>query len=263
MPVLSAQAAVSIKKAAPVATKSSAGTDGTASLVPTVLGLVTGIMEMNSKQNALSAECIPSTAEINFVNNAMKEWAKTGQTTASAVRTILRREPCAYADGGYATDVKSMAAEGLVACYNHYAGPGNEGMVWGSDPSSNRDYGFPKAGKGTYCKSGAYTCTGNDLVTMSDAYDLFAMIDFGPADYTPAEASMAARLLNKVDDCSSTKISAKKRELWGAFLVNTAGGLGQKTNTGSIMETVGSISQSGGMGALGSLGSIATQFMNK
>jgi hypothetical protein len=75
---------------------------------------------------------------------------------------------------------------------------------------------------------------------------------------------MAAKLLSKVESCSTSKLSAKKKALWGEFLVNTAGSLGQKTNTGSIMDQVGGIAASGGaLGSLGSLGSIATQFMSK
>jgi hypothetical protein len=247
-------AAVQVKKASPVATKSSAGTEGAASLVPTVIGLVSGVIEMNAKQNALTAECIPSSAEMTFVDNTIKEWAKTGQVTAAAIKTRLRREPCLAASNGYATAASAMASPGLTVCYNHFKGVGNDGMVW---------EGFPKTGKGTYCKSGAYTCSGSDLITVSDTYDLFNLIDFGPADYTPAEATMAAKLLSKVEACSSSRLNAKKKALWGEFLVSTAGSLGQKTNTGTIMDQVGGIATGGGAGALGSLGSIATQFMNK
>jgi hypothetical protein len=257
LPIYSAGAAVQIKKAAPVATNTSAtaGTEGAASLVPSLIGLVSGVMEMNAKQKALTADCIPSSAEMNFVDNTIKEWAKTGQTTAKNVEAVLKRLPCAAADNGYATDVMvTGASAGLAPCFNNFKGSGNDGMVWD---------GFPKTGKGTYCKSGAYSCTGSDLVTLSDTYDLFNLIDFGPADYTPAEATMAAKLLNKVETCSTSKLNQKKKALWGEFLVNTASSLGQKTDTGNIMQTVGSISSKGGIGALGSLGSIATQFMNK
>lgn len=253
-PMLSARAAVKVNKAAPVATKSSGGTEGAASLVPTVIGLVSGVIEMNAKQNALTAECIPSNAEMTFVDNTIKEWAKTGQTTATTVQAQLRRQPCLAATNGYASEVSVMASPGLTVCYNHFKGVGNDGMVW---------EGFPKTGKGTYCKSGAYTCTGSDLITVSDTYDLFNLIDFGPADYTPSEATMAAKLLAKVETCSSSRLNAKKKALWGEFLVTTAGSLGQKTNTGSIMDQVSGIATGGGAGALGSLGSIATQFMNK
>jgi hypothetical protein len=261
-PLFSAGAAVQVKKAAPVAAKPSAGTESAASLVPTVLGLVSNVMEMNAKQKALTEECIPSSAEINFVNNTIKEWAKTGQTTAAEMGRGLG-SPCGLnvSDGGYAADVLSSAgAAGSVPCYDTFVGAGNRDMVWEN---------FPKASKGTYCKSGGSTppCLNkNDLVTVSNAYDLFNRIDFSQADYTQGEVTMAGKLLSKVEDCSSSKLSAKKRALWAEFLFNTAGSLGQKTNTGTIMEQVGGIVNSNGGGALGSLGSlgaIATQFMNK
>jgi hypothetical protein len=249
-----AMAAVAIKKAAPVATQGSAGTSGAASLVPSVIGLVSGVIEMNAKQNALSLDCIPSTTEMTFVDNTMKEWAKTGQMTAEQVRALLKREPCGRTDC-YATDAEFMNAAGMVPRYNEFRGAGNDGMVW---------EGFPKTGKGTFCKDGTGTCAAKDQETVTDTYDLFNIIDFGPADYLPAEATMAARLLNRVEDCSSGKISAKKKALWGEFLINTAGSLGQSTNTGTIMESVGQIAGSRNAGgAMGSIGAIASQFLAK
>jgi hypothetical protein len=209
-------------------------------------------MEMNAKQKALSAECIPSDPERTFVDNTMKEWAKTGAASYSDKSEINGRKPCDAADG-YAVDIKTSFTPGLKTCYNTFRGPGNEDKVW---------EWFPKTGKGTYCKDGEYSCSGKEI-TESDTYDLFAMIDFSPSDYKPSELTMAAKLLNKVESCTSTKLSAKKKALWGEFLVNTAGGLGQKTSTNTIMEQVGVISSSGGLGAVSSLGSIATQFMNK
>ncbi len=85
-PMMSAHAAVAVKKAAPVATQESAGTAGAASLIPTVLGLVSGVQALNAQQQALTAECIPTTAELNFVNTTMQEWAKTGAATADDVQ---------------------------------------------------------------------------------------------------------------------------------------------------------------------------------
>jgi hypothetical protein len=106
------------------------------------------------------------------------------------------------------------------------------------------------------------------LVTVSNAYDLFNKIDFSQADFTQSEVTMAGKLFGKVENCSSSKLSAKKKALWGEFLTNTVSSVGQKTNTGTIMEQVSSITGSvggggGALGSLGSLGSIATQFMSK
>ena len=91
------------------------------------------------------------------------------------------------------------------------------------------------------------------------------MVDFSYDDYTKSEATMAAKILSKVDYCSDTKLSQRKREMWGEFLTTTIGGVGQKTNTSTIMDTVGNITKSGTSltGGLSSLGAITTQFMSK
>jgi hypothetical protein len=68
----------------------------------------------------------------------------------------------------------------------------------------------------------------------------------------------------KMEKCAPAKLNAKKLALWGDFVVSTVGGIGQKTNTGSIMDAVnGIISSGGGMGAVQSLGGIATQLLDK
>ena len=59
-------------------------------------------------------------------------------------------------------------------------------------------------------------------------------------------------------------MNAKKQALMSDFVVGTIGNLGQKTNTGSIMEMVSSVAGSTGNGAGGmlqSLGGIATQML--
>ncbi|MDR0741696.1 MAG: hypothetical protein LBF28_02890, partial [Rickettsiales bacterium] len=144
VPLFSAQAAVQIKKAAPVATKPSAGTESAASLVPTVLGLVSGVMEMNAKQKALSAECVPSSAERTFVDNMIKEWAKAGASPEAFKNALKDRVACGNngTSGSYETNIQH-SAEGLQVCYNSYKESTDKGMIW---------YEFPKTGIATYCK---------------------------------------------------------------------------------------------------------------
>ena len=76
---------------------------------------------------------------------------------------------------------------------------------------------------------------------------------------------MAAKLLDRADRCSDVKISKKKKQMWGEFLTTAMGNVGQKTITSAIMQTVGNIRQNGASlnGGLSSLGSIASQFMDK
>ncbi len=247
-----ASAAISVKKAAPVATQESSVAAGAASLLPTVLGLVSNVQQLNAQQKALTTECMPSSQEIQFVDNMVKEWAKTGAMTAEDVQRQLRRRPCSSAVGGYANSVQVAAGtDADIICYDWFAGTGNEGMVW---------YGFPKVGKATYCKDGSPTCSEKNRETVSDIYDIFNLVNFSAEDYTKTEATMAAKLIAKIDECSYSKVSEKKREMWGGFLIETMGGLGQKTNTGTIMDAVENVTGGGG---LQSLGAIATQLMNK
>ena len=103
-----AWAAVAVKKAAPVATQEAAGTAGVASLVPTVMNLVQGVQALNVKTKELTADCIPSSAEITFVDNTMKEWAKTGAMSAKEIENALRRRPCPGGTG-YAANVELNA----------------------------------------------------------------------------------------------------------------------------------------------------------
>lgn len=249
-----AMGAVTVKKAAPVATQAASSSSTTASLVPTVLSLVSNVQELNAKQRELTAECIPSSAEISFVDNVMKEWAKTGAMSAEEVKKQLKRESC-NSTNGYEAGVKMTAATGVdYICYNTFSGYGNDDMVWA---------GYPKVGIAKYCDDGTDDC--KNKKTKSDIYEIFNIIDFVEADYTKQEATMAAKLISKIENCSDAKLSQKKRAMWGEFLTTTIGGVGQKTNTSTIMNTVGNITKSGTnlTGGLSSLGAVATQYLNK
>jgi hypothetical protein len=216
---------------------------------------VSGIQQLNVKQRELTAECVPSSAEISFVDNAVKEWAKTGAMSAEDVRKKLNRRDCGSTNG-YESSVRYAVATGLEEdiCYNTFTGYGNDGMVWA---------GYPKVGLASYCDDGSDDC--KNKKTKSDIYEIFNLVDFGEADYTRQEATMAAKLISKIENCSDARLSQKKRAMWGDFLISTIGSVGQKTNTGTIMDTVGNITKSGTnlTGGLSSLGSVATQFLNK
>lgn len=252
-----AMAAITVKKAAPVATKQTSVTDNAGSLVGTVLGLVNNVKQLTQQQRDLTAECIPTTQELNFVNETVKEWAKTGAMTADEVESALRMQRCSQPSGGYQASVSvasGMDEDGII-CYDWFGGSGNEGMIW---------HNYPMAVKASYCTDGSISgCSEKNRQYVSNIYDVFNLIDFAEADYTQQEATMAAKLIAKIENCSYAKLSAKKKALWGDFLVDTIGGLGQKTNTGAIMQTVGSVANTSGLGALQSLGSVATQFIGK
>ena len=248
--------AVAIKKAAPVATQESSTTSTTGSLVPSVLTLVSDVQALNAKQRGLDTECTPSSAEIEFVNNTIKEWAKTGAATWEDVARKLNKTPCP-GGVGYEAAVRYSAGTDLsITCYDNFDSESDANMVW---------HFFPKASKATYCPDGSYSCSSKEQKTVSNVYEIFDLVDFSAADYNRQEATMAAKLLDRTDRCSDTKISQKKRQMWGEFLTTTMGNVGQKTSTAQIIQTVGNITQNGASlnGGLSSLGSIASQFLDK
>lgn len=253
--------AVTIKKAAPVVKQETSAQNIGANLLPTVMGLVSGIQALNQQQKTLTAECIPSSQEINFVNNTIKEWAKTGASTAKEIEGKMNgMEPCDAASGGYEESVRIAAdtEDNEMICYDWFDDSSDKGTVW---------HKFPKAVSTYYCTDGSESgCSEKNRKQVSNIYDVFNLIDFTEADYTAQEAKMAATLTAKIENCSYAKLSARKKALWGEFLTTTVGGLGQKTNTASVMETVSGMAGSlggGGLQSLSGIGSIATQFLNK
>lgn len=250
---------VTINKAAPVAEQSSGSSTSATTLVPTVLNLISSVQQLSAKQRELTDECIPSSQEITFVNNIVKEWAKTGAMTADEVQRRLGQKRCSVAVGGYESSVESAAATDMdsLICYDFFGGDGNSGMVWEN---------FPMAAKATYCSDGspAGMCSDKNKVTVSNIYDIFNLVDFTDADYSASELTMASKLISKIESCSYSKLNAKKRQLWGEFLTGTINSLGQSTNTGSIMESVGTITGGAGFGtSVGSIGALATSLLSK
>ncbi len=248
-------AVATIKKAAPVASQQKSAMDSTGSLVPTVLGLVSSVQSLSAKTKELTAECVPSSADITFVNNVVKEWAKTGAATADEAEKSLGMRRCPnMPSGGYAHYMELYAGDAeQEICTDWFGDESEKDMVW---------YGFPKAAVATVCSDGSYDCGNSKKKTVSNIYNVFNLVDFGIDDYTKREAQTAASLLNKIEKCSDAKLSARKREMWGDFLINTLGNVGQSTNTGAIMQSVQSVSGSG-LGGLSSISGLATDLLNK
>jgi hypothetical protein len=229
-----AQAAMTIKKAESVApaAKSAEDTLTGNSLVPTALSLITGVMALNQQMKDLTGDCIPTDAEVNFVSNIMKEYAKVGATDQKSITAGLKREPC---DGESFKDRMQSAAmtSGIQPCFATFNQDSDKGMIW-------QDY--PRASKASICKkNGGFNCLSKDEQIVSDVYDVFALVGFGPADYLPSEATLAAKMMEKIERCSNVKLAAKKRELWGNFMFSAAGGLG-KTGAG-LADTMSAVNQ--------------------
>lgn len=254
-----AMSAVAIKKAASVSTQQATKMDGASSLVGTVLTLASGVKALSQKVNEMDAECQPTSEEITFVNEIIKEWAKTGAASAEDVQRSLRRRPCDVSSGigGYqaAVEVSVLMGDDTELCFDSFRGTGNEGMVW---------YNFPRVGTATYCDDGSRSC-GKKLKHTSDIYEIFNLVDFTDADYTKKEAQVAGKIIAKTEKCSGAKLSQAKKALWGDFLTESIGNMGKKTNTASIMDTVSGVVGSGGglTGGLQSIGGFITNTMNR
>lgn len=250
-------AVTTIRKAPTVKSQEKSVMDTGASLIPTIVGLVGSVQEITKKQKELTNECRPTSQEITWVNGIVKEWAKTGAATADEVKTKLGMEPCTAPEGGYEQNIRLAAdiEDDSLRCYDWFGGDANKDSVW---------YRFPMAKLAYYCADGSIdSCAEKNRKYVSNIYDVFNLVDFTKADYSIDDATKAQKLMDKIEKCSYAKLSERKKAMWGDFLVNTIGNVGQKTNTGTIMQSVSGITSSGGLGGLSSLGGIASQFMNK
>jgi hypothetical protein len=242
------------KKAAPVAKQevSTSTTNVGASMLPTALSLVQGVMELSQQQKALTAECQPSSSEINFVNNLVKEWANAGGVNPVGTK-IQKCEGTKYE-----TRVRELANRDdkttQKICWDVFTDEEARGAVW---------RGYPKAVRVDYYKDGESKSKNKQVA--SNMWDIFALIegDFSEADYTKSESSQAIALHQKVDRCSDVKLAAQKRAAVGGFITSTISNLGQPTNTASVMDAVTGIMGQKGVGGIGSLATVATQLLDK
>ena len=230
------QAAVNIKKAAPVATKKADAMESATSLLPTVIGLVGSVQTLNAKQQQLSADCAPTTDEINTVNDLVKEWAKLGETTAASAVSGLGYE-CNY---GYQTHIDDDDDD--EECHETFSSSSDQNTVW---------YGFPKVSYGKKCKDDK----NKNCTTVTNIYDIYYKLPFSDgeyaqSDYTKSETKKIASLKDKARRCSDASLKAAKRELLGGFVTQTLNSVGQTSGaagTASVLEAVTSLGGSGDM----------------
>ncbi|MBO7508850.1 MAG: hypothetical protein J6T57_01050 [Alphaproteobacteria bacterium] len=249
------------KKADSVAKRDASTTTSNlgASLLPTAIGLVGNVMALSQQQKALAAECEPTGKEVTFVNNMVKEWAIAG--AANPMKTSTAIPECdPTRSQSYERSVRESGSNLLVdtssLCWDTFSAAEARGAVWA---------GFPKAAVASYCPDGIDGCAESKKKKVTNLWTIFDMINFDESDYTKSEATQAQALLQKAANCSGNKLAAKRLESFGGFVTSTIGGLGQKTNTGSVMDAVsGVISNSGGgLGNLGGLATVASQFLDK
>lgn len=263
MVAMPAMAAVSIKKAAPVAMQQTSVQDGAGNLLGTVATLATGVMALTKQVNELNSECQPTSSERDFVDKMMKEWAKTGVATADEVANKLGQEACGEGNS-YRESVKDAIEFGdrERICFDVFKSSGCDCSDVGDD-CKIWDC-FPKVGEATYCDDGTENCSKKKQKKTSNIYELFALITFTEADFTTDELKNYSKLKEKMEKCSGTKLADAQKALWGDFLVKSVGGVGQKTSTDSIMDAVsGFVGAGGGVGGLQSLTGFITNSMNQ
>lgn len=243
-----------VKKAAPVATKQADKMEAATSLLPTVIGLVANVKSLSAQQQQLSEDCVPTTSEIETVNNLVKEWAKTGAETSKGAVSGLG-EPCSRGDnssGHYATWMRD--ADKDEACYEVFGSDADKKTIWQD---------FPKVSSDKICDE----ITGKNCKRVSNIYDVFAKIPFNEEDYTEAEAKKISKLMDKMNKCAPGKMAAARREMYGNFLTQTLGNVGQTSGaagTASVLEAVSGLGGSGDLKSmLPSLGNMATQALDK
>lgn len=247
--------AVNVKKAAPVATKKAEPVESATSFLPTVLGLVSNVQALNAQQQQLSAECAPTSDEINTVNELVKEWAKVGTHTKREAVSGLGN-PCTSGKNYNETAYKYFMenADKNQSCYVTFSSVADQSRIW---------EGFPKAVKTEICEAN----NSKNCKTVSNIYDVFTKIPFGDADYTKSEAQKIAKLVEKSQRCAPSKVNAAKREMWGGFLQQTVSGIGQKSGasgTEAVLQTVSSLGGSGNFQSLlPSLSQMAIQTIEK
>jgi len=240
-----AQAAVNVKKAAPVSTKKVDAVETTTSLLPGVINLVSNVKTLNAQQQQLTAECEPTSDEINTVNNLVKEWAKIGTIDAfNSVAGLGDKCPGTYEDF-------MLYSDNNEACYETFT---DADMVW-------KD--FPKASVAKKCDLN----TNKKCSTISNIYDVFARISFDNEDYTVSELNKVVKLREKAEKCAPAKLNAAKREMYGGLVVQTLGSIGATSGAAGTSSVLDAVSSMGGSGdvknMLPSLGQMATQFLDK
>lgn len=251
-----------VKKAAPVATKQADKMESVTSLLPTVINLVGGLQNLNKQQQQLTADCAPTSSELQLVNDLVKEWAKTGVTTAAVARgsgavscKTGNSENNDFGESNESTYENFINDHDTKeTCIETFSTESSENTIW---------YGFPKASSAK-----KYDVNNKkNYKNISNIYDVFSMITFGEEDYTVSEAAKIAQFKAKAERCAPAKIKVKQAELYTGFVKQTLGNIGKTSGaagTASVLDTVSSMGGSGNVSSvLPSLGSMATQLFDK
>ncbi len=242
-----------VKKASNVKKQEQSGLDSVASnsLLPGVVNLVTNVAALKKQTEELKAECAPTSAEITWVNNMVKEYAKVGSTSAEKMVNAVGTNRCG--NDTYEYSVLNSVNANLEPCVPTFSESADQNMIW---------YDYPKAASAKYCPGDDTTmCADAKKKTKSNIYKVFGAIDFLPEDYTESEASTYVKFMEKMEKCAPEKISARNRQAYAEFLKTTITGVGQKQNTATIWESVGNLTGNSGLSGLSNVAGAMTQFL--
>lgn len=243
-----------VKKSSSVKKQEQSGLESvtSGSLVPGVIGLVSNVSALNKQTKELAAECVPTSAEITWVNNMVKEYAKIADIAADDMRNKIGSKPCDN-DSQYTQEVQTNKPANQDVCVPVFNEETN--VVW---------FNYPRANYAKYCAGDvSYTCADAKKKTETNIYEIFGSINFSQEDYTADEAAMYGKMMEKTEKCAPGKVSQRQKEAYATFLKSTIAGAGTSTNTGGIMEAVGGLTSGGGLSGVGSLAPSVLQFLDK
>ena len=246
-----------VKKASSVKKQEQSGLDNITSnsLLPGVVNLVTNVAALKKQTEELKAECAPTTAEINWVNNMVKEYAKVGSTSADKMVAAVGGKNGVCGNDTYENSVLNSVSANLDPCVPTFSEQGDQNMIWA---------GYPKAASAKYCPGDdVYMCADAKKKTMSNIYKIFGAIDFVPEDYTESEASTYVKFMEKMEKCAPEKISARNRQAYTEFLKTTITGVGQNQNTATVWDMVGTLSGGSGLSGISNVAGSVTQFLQQ
>lgn len=218
--------------------------------IGTAIGLATGIMQIKDAERGLTSGCAPSQSDVDFVNKMMQEYAKMGRETPRQMIDKLsgantESENCSY-------NSWAMTQQGAV-CYERFS---EEGKIWNKYPKASRL-------SSAICPPDKSGCAEKDKRYYSNAYEVYGYMGWSEADLMSSEeVSNHAKLMKKIEECDPAVLKKKKQEMTMGLVTNTLGGLGQKQNTGGVMEQVGAMMQTSGGGGSNPLGSLAPMGMS-
>jgi hypothetical protein len=212
------------------------------------LGLVANVMATNAHLAALSASCRPSSSEVTWVNNMVREYAKAGGPRPTDITL------CGAAGESGAFKLFVEGDSGKSLCYEIFAGTSHAGMIWA---------GYPMASEACRCKPRGEcgtSCKDTDREYKSNIYEVFATVEsyFSEADFLANEASTLATFRRKAEECAPGRLAAQRQSMWTNLALGAAGSLGQRQGVPSTMESVGAIMGASAGG--GGIGGAALQF---